>query len=86
MIRALLNNAVKQSVLQLSPSPMNERLRRASEPSLRQAMSLAEVKTSVKGKEKAVFVNQEQRLVQMVLRMLGPYTTFWMHAAHNTGF
>ncbi|KAF8726453.1 hypothetical protein AX14_007863 [Amanita brunnescens Koide BX004] len=71
MIRALLNNATTQSVLQLPLSPMNERLRRASEPCLRQATSLADVKTSVKGKEKAVFKNQEQRLVQMVLKIFG---------------
>jgi hypothetical protein len=62
-----MNNAATQSVLQLPSSPMNERLRR---PCLRQA-TLDEVKPSVKGKEKAVFRNQEQRLVQMVLKILG---------------
>ena len=62
-----MNNAATQSVLQLPPSPMNERLRR---PCFRQAR-LDEVKPSVKGKEKAVSRNQEQRLVQMVLKILG---------------
>ena len=65
-----MNNAATQSVLQLPPSPMNERLRRASQPCLRQA-TLDDVKPSIKGKEKAVFRNQEQRLVQMVLKILG---------------
>ncbi|KAF8623337.1 hypothetical protein AX15_006413 [Amanita polypyramis BW_CC] len=71
MIRALLANAAVQSVLDFPASPVNEELRRVPEPRLCQTTLSFEVKTSVKGKEKVMLRNQEQRLVQMVLKILG---------------
>ncbi|KAK2466657.1 hypothetical protein APHAL10511_000915 [Amanita phalloides] len=69
MIRALLANAATQSVLDFPVSPANKKLRQAPEPSMRQITF--DVKLSPKGKEKAMPRNQERRLVQMALKILG---------------
>ena len=67
MIRVLLVNAATQTVLDFPANPV----KRASEPCLCQTTLSFDVKTSVKGKEKVMPRNQEQRLIQMVLKILG---------------
>ncbi|KAM6500213.1 VRR-NUC domain containing protein [Amanita muscaria] len=71
MIRALLAHAATQSVLDFPESPADGRRRRPPDPCLRQTKLAFEVKTTSKGKGKAVPRNQEQWLVQMVLKILG---------------
>ena len=67
MIRALLTNAATQCVLEL---PDQDSPCRPLDPYLRKAALPLDVKTRSEGKEKTR-KNQEQRLVQMVLKILG---------------
>ncbi|KAF8630450.1 hypothetical protein AX17_005427 [Amanita inopinata Kibby_2008] len=71
MIRALLANAMTQSVLDFSASLLNEKKGGDSNSGLRQMTLPFAFNVSAKGKEKAVPRNQEQRLIQMALQVLG---------------